>query len=50
MSWLLRYRVRFYFSNSLWIFPAASIVAGLVSVALLACAILLMFTRPFDWL
>jgi uncharacterized membrane protein len=35
MSWLLRYRIKMYFRNSIWIFPALSIVAGLVAVALL---------------
>ena len=44
MSWLLRYRVRSYLSNSLWIFPAASIFAGLASVALLT-----RYERAMGW-
>ena len=36
MTWRRRYRVRFYFRNSLWILPATSIVLALISVALLA--------------
>jgi uncharacterized membrane protein len=35
MGWLLRYRIQFYIRNSIWIFPALSIVAGLVAVRLL---------------
>jgi uncharacterized membrane protein len=35
MSWLLRYRIRLYLRNSIWVWPAISIVAALVSVALL---------------
>ena len=35
MSWLLRFRVQSYIRNSIWFFPALSIVAGLVTVALL---------------
>jgi uncharacterized membrane protein len=35
MSWLRRYRIRLYLRNSIWVLPALSIVAGLVSVALL---------------
>jgi uncharacterized membrane protein len=34
MTWRRRYRVRFYFRNSLWILPATSIVLALISVAL----------------
>jgi adenylate cyclase len=30
MSWLLRYRIQLYIRNSIWFFPALSIVAGLV--------------------
>lgn len=36
MSWLTRYRIRLYVRNSIWLFPALSIVAGLVSVALIS--------------
>ena len=35
MSWIQRYRLRLYFRNSIWIFPALSIVAGMISVYLL---------------
>jgi len=35
MSWLLRFRIQSYIRNSIWFFPALSIVAGLVTVALL---------------
>jgi len=35
MNWLQRYRLRLYVRNSLWILPALSIVAALVSVSLL---------------
>jgi uncharacterized membrane protein len=35
MGWLLRYRIKLYIRNSIWFFPALSIVAGLVTVALL---------------
>ncbi|MFL6283498.1 MAG: DUF2254 domain-containing protein [Pyrinomonadaceae bacterium] len=36
MNWLARYRIRLYLRNSIWVFPAVSIVAGLVSLALLS--------------
>jgi uncharacterized membrane protein len=35
MTWLQRYRVRHYFSNSLWILPVLATVAGIVAVRLL---------------
>ncbi len=35
MSWLDRYRLKLYVRNSIWIFPALSIGAGLVAVLLL---------------
>jgi uncharacterized membrane protein len=35
MNWLQRYRLRHYFRNSLWILPAAAIVAALISASLL---------------
>lgn len=35
MTWLQRYRVRHYFSNSIWIFPVLSAVAAVVAVRLL---------------
>jgi uncharacterized membrane protein len=35
MSWVRRHNLRLYFRNAIWIFPALSIVAGLVMVALL---------------
>jgi uncharacterized membrane protein len=35
MSWLQRYRIRLYARNSLWILPAVSIVAALLSVNIL---------------
>src|SRR5438128_1204550 len=35
MSWLQRYRIQLYIRNSLWVFPALSIVAGIVAVRLL---------------
>ena len=35
MTWLQRYRVRHYFTNSIWILPLLSIVAALVAVPLL---------------
>jgi uncharacterized membrane protein len=36
MNWLQRYRLRLYFRNSLWIWPAVSIPAALLAVSLLA--------------
>ncbi len=36
MNWLLRYRIRFYLNNSLWLFPVLSIVAALLMVKVLA--------------
>jgi len=36
MSWLDRYRLKLYLRNSIWIFPAVSIVAGLIAVTLLS--------------
>ncbi len=36
MSWLLRYRIRLYVRNSLWILPTLSIVTALLSVVALA--------------
>jgi uncharacterized membrane protein len=44
MNWLLLYRVRLYITNSIWIYPALSLVAGLVSVALLW-----RFERAYGW-
>jgi uncharacterized membrane protein len=44
MSWLLRHRIRLYFSNSLWILPALGIVAGLLMVRLL-----ISLDRAFGW-
>ena len=35
MNWVQRYRLRLYFSNSLWILPALSIPAALLTVSLL---------------
>jgi len=35
MSWLRRYRIRLYLRNSIWVWPAISIVAALISVAVL---------------
>ncbi|MCM3870824.1 MAG: DUF2254 domain-containing protein, partial [Pyrinomonadaceae bacterium] len=35
MTWIQRYRLRLYFRNSIWIFPAFSIVLALVSVSLI---------------
>jgi uncharacterized membrane protein len=35
MSWLDRYRFKFYLRTSIWIFPALSIVVGLIAVTLL---------------
>jgi len=44
MSWLRRYRVRLYLLNSIRLFPAPSIVAGLVTAALLT-----RLERAFGW-
>src|SRR3954466_2756964 len=44
MSWLQRYRIRLYIRNSIWIFPALSIVVGLVAVRLLTY-----IDRTFGW-
>jgi uncharacterized membrane protein len=33
MTWLLRYRIRLYIRNSIWIFPVISIALGLLAVA-----------------
>ncbi|HWW74743.1 MAG TPA: DUF2254 domain-containing protein [Pyrinomonadaceae bacterium] len=44
MSWLTRHRIRLYVRNSIWLLPAASIVAGLASVALLTRV-----DRAFGW-
>jgi uncharacterized membrane protein len=44
MNWLLRYRIRLYISNSIWIFPALSIIGGLVTVALLS-----RYERAMGW-
>jgi uncharacterized membrane protein len=35
MTWLQRYRVRYYFANSIWIFPALSALAAIGAVRLL---------------
>ena len=35
MNWRLRYRLRLYFQNSLWILPTLSIVAALIAVSVL---------------
>src|SRR5258705_12749699 len=35
MNWLQRYRLRLYFRNSLWIWPAVSVPAALLAVSLL---------------
>ncbi len=35
MNWRQRYRLRLYFRNSLWILPALSIIAAMVTVSLL---------------
>lgn len=35
MNWIIRYRLKLYINNSMWILPVISIVAGLLSVALL---------------
>lgn len=44
MSWLDRHRLKLYVRNSIWIFPAFSIVAGLIAVALLTPV-----DRAFGW-
>jgi uncharacterized membrane protein len=44
MSWLSRHRLKLYVRNSIWIFPAFSIVAGLIAVALLNA-----IDRAFGW-
>ena len=44
MSWLTRYRIRLYVRNSIWLCPALSIVAGLVTAALLS-----RLERAFGW-
>ena len=44
MSWLQRYHVRLYLHNSIWLLPALSIAAAIVSVALLARV-----DRSFGW-
>src|ERR1044072_7163500 len=44
MSWLRRYRIRLYVRNSIWLFTALSIVAGLAGVALLSRV-----DRAFGW-
>ena len=36
MNWLWAYRIRLYIRNSIWIFPALSLIAGLVAVAQLS--------------
>ncbi len=38
MTWLQRYRLRHYFTNSIWIFPLLSMAAALVAVPLLHAA------------
>ncbi len=35
MNWLSLYRTRLYIGNSIWIFPALSLIAGLVTVSIL---------------
>lgn len=35
MNWVTRYRIKLYIRNSIWIFPALSIAAALLTVALL---------------
>ena len=35
MTWLQRYRIRHYFTNSIWILPSLSMVAALVAAPLL---------------
>jgi uncharacterized membrane protein len=44
MSWIQRYRLRLYMRNSIWIFPALSIVLAIVSVSLLN-----RFERAMGW-
>jgi uncharacterized membrane protein len=44
MSWLSRHRLKLYVRNSIWIFPAFSILAGLIAVALLNA-----IDRAFGW-
>lgn len=44
VSWLTRYRIRLHVRNSMWLFPALSIPAGLVSLWLL-----LRIERYFGW-
>lgn len=44
VSWLTRYRIRLFVRNSMWLFPALSIPAGLVSLKLL-----LSIENYFDW-
>ena len=44
MSWLQRYRIKLYIRDTIWIFPALGIAAGLVMVALLS-----RFERAMGW-
>jgi uncharacterized membrane protein len=44
MSWLSRYRLRFYLRNSIWIWPAVGIVVALIFVPLLTA-----FEQAMDW-
>ena len=44
MNWLWSYRIRLYFINSIWIFPALSLLAGLITVALLS-----RLERSYGW-
>lgn len=44
MSWLDRHRLKLYVRNSIWIFPALNILAGLIAVALLNAV-----DRTFGW-
>ena len=44
MTWLRRYRIRQYVRDSIWLFPALSIFAGLAAVALLS-----RLERAFGW-
>ena len=44
MSWLDRHRLKLYLRNSIWVFPAANIAAGLAAVALLN-----RIDRAFGW-
>jgi uncharacterized membrane protein len=44
MGWLTRYRIKLYLRNSIWLFPSLSIVAGLLTVALLSRV-----ERAFGW-